>query len=194
MGPVVLQQVQAEPAPKAVATTVEAVPRKWLGRLTLAVGGARPSPQESVLDLDGYGSARYLVGAEVGGFLSEEVVLAGFALSSGRTDSSRRGGPTLREESYAAGVALPVAVRLSASNAVILSPRVGAGFGSQSFHGHPEYRAGLGFGADVAILVARGHFGFGLGFWSLRVPSGQGLAEANDFGSSYVLICGAVGG
>lgn len=159
----------------------------------MGFGSPRPSLQETVLDLDGYGSARYLISVEVGGFLSDQVALGGFALSSGRSDSSRRGGPELREESYAVGVALPLVVRLPFSNALVLSPRLGAGFGSQSFHGEPEYRLGLGFGADLALLIAHAHFGFGLGFWSLRVP-GKGLMEPNDFGSSYLVLCGAVGG
>ena len=192
MGPE-LPPVQAEQQQAAPVTPDETAPRKWLGRISIGAGSARPSLQETVLDLDGYGSARYLVSVEVGRFLSEDVALAGFALGSGRSDSSRRGGPELREESYAVGVALPLVVRLPFSNAVVLSPRFGAGFGAQSFHGDPEYRLGFGFGADLALLVAHAHVGFGLGFWSLRVPS-KGLMEPNDYGSSYLMLCGAVGG
>lgn len=139
MGPE-LPPVQAEQQQAAPVTPDETAPRKWLGRISIGAGSARPSLQETVLDLDGYGSARYLVSVEVGRFLSEDVALAGFALGSGRSDSSRRGGPELREESYAVGVALPLVVRLPFSNAVVLSPRFGAGFGAQSFHGDPEYR------------------------------------------------------
>jgi hypothetical protein len=146
-----------------------------------------------VLNQNGYGSARYLIALEAGAFLSKQVALGGFVLTSGRDDSSNHGGPDLKEESYAAGVALPLVTRLPFSNAVVLSPRVGYGFGAQSFHGEPEFAGGPGFGVDLALLLLRAHIGVGIGFWTLRIP-GQGVAETNDFGSSYLMINGAVGG
>ncbi|HWA73527.1 MAG TPA: hypothetical protein VG937_14375 [Polyangiaceae bacterium] len=191
MGPDALPPERSE-ASELRQKPSDGAPRQWLGRLTLAFGAARPSRQESALELDGYGSARYLVAIEAGGFVADEVVLAGFLLGSGRSDDSHYGGPTLREESYGAGVALPVVARLPFGNLLLLSPRVGFGVGSQNFHGDHHFALGAGFGADLSLLVTRAHLGFGLGFWSLRV-GGKGAAESNDFGASYLMVNGLVG-
>lgn len=192
MGPDALPPARSDAA-EARPRSNDDAPRRWLGRLTLAVGPSRPSRQESALDLDGYGAYRYLVAAEASGFLSEVLALGGFLLGSGRSDESRYGGPTLREESYGAGVALPMVARLPFGNLLMLSPRLGLGVGSQNFHGEHHFALGPGFGADFALLVTRAHLGVGVGFWSLRIR-GKGAAESNDFGASYVMINGVVGG
>jgi hypothetical protein len=196
----VLNSVSTEPpavraeAPDAAAVAgPDAHQSAWYGRLLLGFGVPVPSPQESALELDGYGSPRYLLGLEAAGLLSESLALGGFVFATGRSDASHYQGPDLDEEAYAAGVTLPLFVRLRSSAAVVITPRLGLGFGSQSLHHHASYRVGPSAGVDAALIFLRAHLGVAVGVWSLRLP-GKGVAESNDYGSLFLTVNLAVGG
>ncbi|HET9930268.1 MAG TPA: hypothetical protein VFQ35_06265 [Polyangiaceae bacterium] len=166
--------------------------RRWLGRVTLGGGYPIPSRQRSALELEGYLSPRWLLGVEGGPYVGEQLVIAAFALTSLRYDSSSFGGPTLREDVNAFGLSVPFVVPLRVDAIALLTPRLGIGFGSQSFGSKHEYSTGPAWGFDACVLMQRAHFGFGVGFWSLRAPA-RGAAESNDYGSLLALLNFGVG-
>lgn len=166
--------------------------RRWLARFAVGAGYPVPSPQRRVLELEGYSSPRWLFSAEAGPYVSEQIVVAGFALTSLRYDSSKFGGPTLREDVYALGLAVPFVVELRVDAIALFTPRLGIGFGAQSFGAARDYSIGPAWGFDACVLMQRVHVGFGVGFWSLRVPS-RGAAEPNDYGSLLALLNLGVG-
>ncbi|MFZ5893483.1 MAG: hypothetical protein ACOY0T_20650 [Myxococcota bacterium] len=183
----------AEVRPAPLRKTADGLPwSRWLGRMTVGLGAAIPTPQRSMLQLEGYDAPRWVLALEAGPYISEHVVLAAFALTSLRSDDSKYGGPTLREDVYAFGLSLPLVVELRVDAIALFTPRLGVGFGSQSFGGKRDYDVGPAFGVDACVLLQRAHFGFGLGLWSLRVPS-QGAAEANDYGALMLQLGLGVG-
>jgi hypothetical protein len=161
-------------------------------RVSGGIGSPIPSAQRDALTLEGYASPRWVFSLEAGPYLSEQFVLTGFALTSVRSDAPSYGGPTLREDVYAFGLGLPVVVELRVDAIALFTPRLGVGFGAQSFGGVRDYSTGPAFGLDACVLLQRAHFGFGVGFWSLRVPA-RGAAERNDYGSLLALLSLGVG-
>ena len=180
------------------------VPNYWL-RLGIAAGGPVNSHQEQLLELEGYGGARFALSLGVARKLTDYVGVGALVLYGWRSAETDDGqdnssetvvgvAPTYEEELVALGAQVPFSFDLGRKrNAVFfLTPWAGVGSAKAEFDDRGDWQTGPAFGVGTGMFFPKVYFGFSLGAQWVPLPPPGEAGGHNDFGMIYfALIAGA---
>jgi len=144
------------PAPLAApSATVVARPSAidWLVRFQVGLRSVTPSPQQDLLDKEGFSaSPRYVISGEFARTITPSIGVSGWADFSMRSNRGNR-GPQLTEDVLMFGAGVPWMPVGWQSTALLVVPRFGYGWSWMSIGGHAEPVVGPG------LIMHRGNRG-----------------------------------
>jgi hypothetical protein len=176
------------------------VPNYWI-RLGIAVGGPVNSDQERLLELEGYGGARFAVSLGVARRLTDYVGVGALVLygwRSAETDDERDDSsetvvgvaPTYEEELVALGAQVPLSLDLGRKRKAVffLTPWAGVGFAKAEFDDRGDWQTGPAFGVGTGMFFPKAYFGFSLGAQWIPLPPPGEAGGHNDVGMLYLAL------
>jgi hypothetical protein len=167
----------------------------WLVRLQLGMRTVTPSPQQDLLNLDGYGaSPRFVFSGEFGRLLTPVVAVSGWTDFSLRSSNHDQGGPKMNEDVWMLGAGVPLIPVGWETTALMIVPRVGYGWSWMSIGGHAEPVGALVYGGDLVVLWPRAHVNVGFGWLNAPTrPPGE-TGRRSNFGGLGLLVGGVLDG
>ena len=160
------------------------------------------SDQEELLELEGYGGARWHTSLSVSRKLTDVVGVGGFVLYGWRSADAETKefenltgiAPSYDETFIALGAQAPFSLGLGAArNAVFfVTPWAGVGFAKAEFESGGSFQTGPAFGAHTGVFFPRVFLGIAAGlYFAPLAPPGEAGGH-NDFGMIHLsLIFGA---
>jgi hypothetical protein len=194
-GPAYAQWAPSDGPPSTSTSEGRAPPFVWMARLQAGVGTVQPSPQQDLLDLDGYASTlRWIVASDVARYLTPAFGVGAWGQLSYRSSTPDGGGPALKEPVYAVGAEASLLPLGTDSPALLVVPRFGYGWSLMSIGGRAEAIGGVAYGGEMGLVFPRSHFSSTIGWLNGPTRSSGNLGRDYNFGGFTFLIGGVIDG
>lgn len=185
----------SEGQPSASTGEGRAPPFVWMARLQAGAGTVQPSPQQDLMDLDGYEcTPRWIAASDVARYLTPAFGVGAWGQFSYRSNKPDNGGPTLKEPVYAGGAEVSLLPVGTDSPALLVVPRLGYGWSLMSIGGRAEAVGGVMYGGEIGLLFPKSHFSSAIGWLSGPTRSSGNLGRDYNFGGFTFLIGGVING
>jgi hypothetical protein len=182
------------PAPTTISAPSASTKVDWFARFDLGLRSVTSSPEQDLLDADGYGATpRFVIAGEFARMVSPVVGVSGwvdYSLRTSQVDSS----PTLKEDVLMVGAGLPLVPVGWQGTVLMMVPRVGYGWSWMSIGRSVPAVGAPVYGADLIFAWPRAHVNVAFGWLNGSTRPPGDIGRRSNFGGIGLSVGAVIDG